>query len=67
LPDSIVFSKSFLSFSKIKEETKKYMRNKDQNFSKVLFILEKKENEGYTIFPFIGKIFIKNNFMIDKD
>ena len=25
------------------------MRNKDQNFSKVLFILEKKENEGYNL------------------
>ena len=49
LPGSIVFSKSFLSFSKDYNEVKKYMRNKYKNFSKVLFILEKKENEGYNL------------------
>ena len=63
LPGSIVFSKSFLSFSKIEKEAKKYIRNTDKNFSKVLFILEKKDNEGYTIFYFIWKIFLLKFFL----
>ena len=66
LPGSIVFSKSFLSFSKIEKEAKKYIRNtdkNDKNFSKVLFILEKKDNEGYIIFYFIWSIFNKNFFL----
>ena len=52
LPGSIVFSKSFLSFSK-NENIAKYFLDKDEsvnkNLSKVLFILEKDENLEYSL------------------
>ena len=46
LPSSIVFSKSFLSFSKDKSVADKFLKpkNKDINLSKVLFVLEKDDN-----------------------
>lgn len=46
LPASIVFSKSFLSFSKEKEIAESYLGNKNnnKNLSKVLYILEKDDN-----------------------
>ena len=51
LPSSIVFSKSFLSFSKEKNVAEKFIKdeNKDKNLSKVLFILEKDDNCGYNL------------------
>ena len=51
LPSSIVFSKSFLSFSKEKNVAEKFLKdeNKDKNLSKVLFILEKDDNCGYKL------------------
>ena len=51
LPSSIVFSKSFLSFSKEKNVAEKFLKdeNKDKNLSKVLFILEKDDNCGYNL------------------
>jgi len=50
LPGLIVFSKSFLSFSKKIEKAKEFMRNSDENLSKVLFILEKDNNsEEYNL------------------
>ena len=51
LPGSIVFSKSFLSFSKEKNMAEKFLKdeNKNNNLSKVLFILEKDENIGYNL------------------
>ena len=51
LPSSIVFSKSFLSFSKDKNIAEKFLKdeNKNKNISKVLFILEKDDNIGYNL------------------
>jgi len=51
LPSSIVFSKSFLSFSKDKNIAEKFLKyeNKNNNLSKVLFILEKDDNLGYNL------------------
>ena len=51
LPSSIVFSKSFLSFSKEKNVAEKFLKdeNKDKNLSKVLFLLEKDDNCGYNL------------------
>ena len=51
LPSSIVFSESFLSFSKEKNVAEKFLKdeNKDKNLSKVLFILEKDDNCGYNL------------------
>ena len=51
LPASIVFSKSFLSFSKDKEEAEKFLNNdkKIKNVFKALFILEKDDNKGYNL------------------
>ena len=51
LPGSIVFSKSFLSFSKDKNIAEKFLKgeNKNKYISKVLFILEKDENIGYNL------------------
>ena len=51
LPSSIVFSKSFLSFSKDKKVADKFLKpkNKDKNLSKVLFILEKDNNYDYNL------------------
>ena len=51
LPSSIVFSKSFLSFSKDKRIAENFLRgeNKNTNLSKVLFILEKDNNIGYNL------------------
>jgi len=47
LPGAIIFSKSFLSFSKDEKVAKYFLNlneNKNKEFSKVLFILEKDEN-----------------------
>ena len=51
LPGSIVFSRSFLSFSKEKNVTEKFLKkaNKNNNLSKVLYILEKDDNIGYNL------------------
>ena len=51
LPSSIVFSKSFLSFSKEKKIAENFLRgeNKNTNLSKVLFVLEKDDNIGYNL------------------
>ena len=51
LPGSMVFSKSFLSFSKDENEAKKFWNNTDcyKNFFKVMFILEKDDNLGYNL------------------
>ena len=51
LPSSIVFSKSFLSFSKDKKVAEKFLKNKNNNInlSKVLFVLEKDDNIGYNL------------------
>ena len=51
LPSSIVFSKSFLSFTKDKTVALKFLENEEQkeNLSKVLFIIEKDTNEGYNL------------------
>ena len=51
LPSSIVFSKSFLSFTKDKKKANNYLNfnNKNKNLSKVLFILEKDDNIGYNL------------------
>ena len=48
LPSSIVFSKSFLSFSKEPKVAKKFLDREEsnENMQKVLFILEKDENLG---------------------
>ena len=52
LPSSIVFSKSFLSFSKDKKVAEMFLKtgiNTDNNLAKVLFILEKDENLDYNL------------------
>ena len=51
LPGSIVFSKSFLSFSKDKDIAEKFLKykNKNKNLSKVLYILEKDDNIDYNL------------------
>jgi hypothetical protein len=51
LPASIVFSKSFLSFSKEKEIAESYLENENnnKNLSKVLYILEKDDNVDYSL------------------
>ena len=51
LPSSIVFSKSFLSFSKDKKIEDYFLsfENKNKDLSKVLFILEKDDNIGYNL------------------
>ena len=51
LPSSIVFSKSFLSFSKDKNIATQFLKdeNKNKNISKVLFILEKDDIIGYNL------------------
>ena len=52
LPCSIVFSKSFLSFSKDKNIAKYFLekdKNVNNNLSKVLFILEKDDNLEYSL------------------
>ena len=51
LPGAIVFSKSFLSFSKDKLQAEKFlnMKNIDKNLSKVLFIIEKDEIIDYSL------------------
>ena len=48
MPSSIVFSKSFLSFSKEPKVAKKFLDREEsnENMQKVLFILEKDENLG---------------------
>ena len=50
LPSSIVFSKSFLSFTKDKNIAEKFISNKNiEGLSNVLFILEKDDNIGYNL------------------
>ena len=51
LPSSIVFSKSFLSFTKDERIAERFLNYelKDNNFSKVLFILEKDDDIGYNL------------------
>ena len=51
LPASIVFSKSFLSFSRTKDEAEKFFDHlsDNKNYYKVLFILEKDYNSGYNL------------------
>ena len=51
LPSSIVFSRSFLSFSKDKKVAEKFLKNKNNNLnlSKVLFVLEKDDNIGFNL------------------
>ena len=51
LPSSIVFSKSFLSFTKDKNIADYFLsfKNNNKNLSKVLFILEKDDNIGYNL------------------
>ena len=51
LPSSIVFSKSFLSFSKTRVEAEKFFQHlsDDKNYCKVLFILEKNDSIGYNL------------------
>ena len=51
LPGAIVFSKSFLSFSKEREISENFLNKSDINkdMSKVLFILEKEENIDYSL------------------
>ena len=48
---TIVFSKSFLSFSKEKHIAENFLskKNEDKNLCKVLFILEKNSNIGYDL------------------
>ena len=49
LPGSIVFSRSFLSFSKEKKLAEKFLNNSNNNkdLSKVLYVLENDNNIGY--------------------
>ena len=51
LPGVIVFSKSFLSFSKDKNIAKSFLKNlnKDNNLSKVLYIIEKDDKLDYSL------------------
>ena len=52
LPGAIIFSKSFLSFSKDKNIARYLLNlneNKNKEFSKVLFILEKDDNIDYSL------------------
>ena len=51
LPSSIVFSKSFLSFTKDKNMANYFLNlgNKKKDLSRVLFILEKDDNIGYNL------------------
>ena len=49
LPGLIVFSKSFLSFSKDIKQAKKFFKNTDKNLPKILFILENDKNERYNL------------------
>ena len=51
LPGAIVFSKSFLSFSKERGIAESFLsyENKNKNLSKVLYILEKDDNIGYNL------------------
>ena len=52
LPGAIVFSRSFLSFSKNKAVAEKFLKNiniYNNNLSKVLFILEKDDSIGYDL------------------
>ena len=51
LPSTIVFSKSFLSFTKDKKVAEKFLKikNDNSNLSKVIYILEKDDNIGYNL------------------
>ena len=51
LPGAIVFSKSFISFSKDKKIAEKYLntKNENKNESKVLYIIEKDDKIDYSL------------------
>ena len=51
LPSTIAFSKSFLSFSKKKEQAEKFYKSGkiNQGLSRVLFVLEKDDEIGYNL------------------
>ena len=51
LPGVIIFSKSFLSFTKEKATAQSFMQssNKNKNLCKVLYVLEKDDNIGYNL------------------
>ena len=51
LPSSIAFSKTFLAFSKKREIAESFIKqiNKNKNFSKVIYILEKDDNIGFNL------------------
>jgi surface protein len=51
LPGSIVFSRAFLSFSKIKSVAESFLsfQNNNTNLSKVLYILEKDDDIGFNL------------------
>ena len=51
LPGAIVFSRTFLSFSKNKEIANQFFEeeNKDKNLSKVILILERNDNTDYSL------------------
>ena len=51
LPGTIVFSKTFLSFTKDIKIAEKFLKNQENNkeLNKVLFILEKDNNIGYNL------------------
>ena len=52
LPAAIVFSRSFLSFSKDRNIAERFLSgtNKDKSLQKVLYILEKDDNMDYSLF-----------------
>ena len=51
LPGAVVFSRTFLSFTKSREQAEKFLRNKNDNndLSKALFILKKNKKIGYDL------------------
>ena len=51
MPGAIVFSKSFLSFTKDRNIVTKYLnfKNENNNLFKVLYILEKDDNIDYNL------------------
>ena len=50
LPASIVFSKSFLSFSKDENKAKEFIKKTNQNFTPVFFVLENNKNLNQNLF-----------------
>ena len=51
LPGAIVFSESFLSFSKIRRKAEEFLEEKknDNEYTKVLYIIEKDDNIDYSL------------------